>query len=215
MDTLIIIGAGGHGQVIADCAELTNKYKRIVFLDDCYPQRNKNLHWDIIGTSSSFLEHINNADFIVAFGNNKRRGQILNKLSDSQASIVSIVHPSACISKYSTIGLGVVIFANTVINIGSEIQDGCIINTSASIDHDCIVESYVHISPGAHIAGGVTIGKQSWVGIGASVIECINLAPNTQIAAGAVVTKSTQENALYAGVPATFKKIINTQDTLC
>jgi len=208
MNTLIIIGAGGHGRVVADCAEQTKRYQKIVFLDDCYSQRKKNLHWDIIGSTDSFIHHIDNTDFVVAFGNNKLRGQILEKLLKAKANVVSVIHPTAYISPYSKIGIGVVIFANVVINIGSNIQDGCIINTSASVDHDCVIEPNVHISPGAHIAGGVNIGAYSWVGIGASIIECVTLNENTQIAAGAAVTQSTQANALYAGIPAMFKKII-------
>jgi sugar O-acyltransferase (sialic acid O-acetyltransferase NeuD family) len=206
MNTLIIIGAGGHGRVVADCAEATNRYKNIVFLDDCYPERKKNLHWDIIGVTASFTQHIDNAEFIVAFGNNKLRAEILDELKNAHVKLASVIHPSAIVSRYSKIGLGVVVFANSVINIGTTIENGVIVNTASTIDHDCAIGQCVHISPGVNIAGGVTIGEQSWVGIGAAVIECITIENNTQIAAGAVVTKPTQAHSLYAGVPATYKK---------
>ena len=42
----------------------------------------------------------------------------------------------------------------------------------------------------------------SWIGIGSTIVECITLADNTQVGAGAVVTQSTQANSLYVGVPA-------------
>lgn len=209
MKTLIIVGAGGHGRVVADCAEATKQYNSIVFIDDCYPQRIKNLHWDIIDTTNSFEKYIANADFIVAFGNNKLRAETLEKLSNAKANIITLIHPSACISDHANVGQGVVAFANSVVNIGAEIANGCIINTSATIDHDCVVGSCTHVSPGANVAGGVSIGEQAWIGIGASIIEYISIGSKTHIAAGAAVTQSTQDNALYAGVPATFKKIIN------
>ncbi len=220
MKTLIIIGAGGHGRVVADCAEATNKYQKIVFLDDCYPQRSKNLHWDIIGSVSSFKQYaheqnITNTYFIVALGNNQLRAQILNKLNAEKLNIASIIHPTAIISSHSYIKKGVVVFANAVINIGSTINVGTIVNTASTIDHDCNIGECVHISPGVHIAGGVTIEKNSWVGIGASIIECITLKENTQIAAGSVVIESTKENSLYAGVPAVFKKQLTIKNTLC
>lgn len=209
MKTLIIIGAGGHGRVVADCAQATDQYQKIVFLDDCYPERKKNHSWDILGKTNTFIDYIDNAHFIVAFGNNKLRQTLLTTLSKANAKVVSVIHPTAYVSQHATLGNGVVVLAKAVINIGSKINDGCIINTAATVDHDCTLQRAVHISPGVNIAGGVTIGELSWVGIGASIIECITLAENTQIASGSAVTKSTQKNALYAGVPAVFKRTLS------
>jgi UDP-N-acetylbacillosamine N-acetyltransferase len=96
----------------------------------------------------------------------------------------------------------VVVFANAVVNIGARIDEGCIINTAATIDHDCHIQACCHISPGVNIAGGVNVGKGSWLGIGSCVVEYITIAENTQSGAGAVLTKSTQSNQLYVGVPA-------------
>lgn len=206
MSTLIIIGAGGHGRVVADCAQETGQYQKIVFLDDCYPERQENHSWEIIGKVDTFVDYLDSAHFIVAFGSNKLRQTLLTTLNEANAKIISLIHPSAYVSQHTVIGNGVVIFAKAVINIGSKISDGCIINTAATIDHDCTLQSAVHVSPGVNIAGGVIIGELSWVGIGASIIECITLAANTQIASGSAVTQSTQKNSLYAGAPAVFKK---------
>ena len=209
MTKLIIIGAGGHGRVVADCALVTNKYQQIVFLDDCYPQRNKNALWPIIGPLGDFTQHIDNAVFFVAFGNNQLRQAIYKQLKAANATIVSIIHPSAAISSNAHIGKGVAVFANATINIASTIDDGCIINTSATIDHDCTLAPFVHISPNAAIAGGVNIGELSWIGINATVIECLTIAANTQVGAGAVIIKNTEENSLNVGVPAQRIKLFN------
>ena len=115
----------------------------------------------------------------------------------------NFIHPTAFISKKSQVGFGTVIFANAVVNAGANIDKGCIINTAATVDHDCHIQAYCHISPGVNIAGGVTVGQFSWLGIGSSVVEYITLAENTQTGAGAVITGSTQSNQLYLGVPAT------------
>ena len=210
MNTLVIIGAGGHGAVVADGAESIGHYQKIVFLDDAFPERKSNHHWEIIGKADSFIDYINDSHFIVAFGNNTLRSNMLNKLKKTQAAIITLVHPTAYISKHTKIGNGVVVFAQAVVNIGCSIDDGCIINTAATIDHDCILQESVHVSPGANIAGGVTIGKQSWVGIGASIIECVTIGQNTQIASSSTVISSTKANSLYAGVPAVFKKQLPT-----
>ncbi|MBL4940744.1 MAG: acetyltransferase [Colwellia sp.] len=201
MNRLVIIGAGGHGRVVADCAKAIGDYDDIVFLDDCFNERKVNEHWKVIGPVSIWSK-LNDVDFIVAFGNNKLRKKTIKTLQQANANLVSMIHPSAVISQYTNIGVGTVVFANAVVNVNSTIGKGCIINTGATVDHDCNIHPYVHISPGVNIAGGITVGALSWLGIGSTVIEGITLAENTQVGAGAAVIQSTQANSLYLGVPA-------------
>ena len=202
MKTLVIIGAGGHGRVVADCAQQLGTYRKIIFLDDCYNKSKNSGDWPIVGLVEEFPQYLENSDFIVAFGNNCLRAEVNKKLEDAKANIISLLHPFATISPNTLIGKGVVICANAAINVGTQIADGCIINTGATVDHDCKLQSYVHVAPGVNSAGGVNINKFSWLGIGSTVIESLTLAENTQIGAGAVVTQSTQANSLYLGVPA-------------
>jgi len=210
MSKLVIIGAGGHGRVVADCAKVIGDYDDIVFLDDCFNDRKTNACWEIVGPVSMWSELID-YDFIVAFGNNELRKKTIEKLQKANANLVSLIHPSAIISQYADIGIGTVVFANAVINVNSKIGKGCIINTAATIDHDCQLDECVHISPGANIAGGVTIGALSWLGIGCSVIEYVKLEQNTQVGAGAAIVKTTKANTLYAGVPAKPIKSLTTE----
>lgn len=91
--------------------------------------------------------------------------------------------------------------ANAVINADVKIGKGCIINTGSTVDHDCIINDYVHISPGAHVAGTVNIGKSSWIGIGATVINNVTISPNCTIGAGSVVIRNIDENGTYTGIP--------------
>jgi sugar O-acyltransferase (sialic acid O-acetyltransferase NeuD family) len=202
MKTLVIIGAGGHGRVVADCAQQLNNYSEILFLDDGFETSKHSGDWEVAGFVKDYSLYIDNSDFIVALGSNALREKILEQLKNSNANIATLIHPSAVISPNTFMGKGVVVCANAVINIGSHIADGCIINTGSTIDHDCNVQQYSHISPGVNIAGGVNVGPLSWLGIGSTVIECITIAENTQVGAGAVITQSTIPNSLYLGVPA-------------
>jgi sugar O-acyltransferase (sialic acid O-acetyltransferase NeuD family) len=201
--TLVIIGAGGHSRVVADCAESIGHYSKIIFLDDRFEKLNENSLWTIAGPIASWANYRDNADFIVAIGDNALRASLLQQLSAGQCCLATLIHPTAFVSKHSHIGPGVVVFANAVVNIGARIDDGCIINTAATVDHDCHIQAYCHISPGVNIAGGVNVGKMSWLGIGSCVVEYITIAQNTQSGAGSVITKSTISNTLYLGAPAT------------
>lgn len=199
MDRLIIIGASGHGKVIADIAE-KNGYKKIAFLDD-----NEDVHecggYPVVGKSSDAGKM--DADIIVGIGKATVRKRLLESLKE--AKLVTLIHPNAVVADDVSIGTGTVVMAGAVINPGTRIGEGCIINTCASVDHDCKIEDYVHISVGAHVAGTCNIGGRSWIGAGATVSNNIRVCEDCMIGAGAVVVEDIGESGTYVGCPA--KKI--------
>lgn len=103
------------------------------------------------------------------------------------------------------VGVCTAVMANAVINSGSSIGNGVIINTAASVDHDNVIGDFSHVSPGAHLAGNVSIWERCWIGIGASVINNIYIVTDSIVAAGAVVIKDINEAGIYVGVPAKRK----------
>lgn len=199
MNKLVIIGAGGQGNVVADIAE-KNGYTDIIFLDD-NPKAEVCGKYKIVGKCNSATAH-KDGDFIVAIGNARVRRMIQTELADLGLRVVSLVHPSAVIAPNVRIGTGTVVVAGAVINSNAEIGEGCIINTCASVDHDCRVGDYVHVSVGARVAGTVTIGSNTMVGAGAVIINNINIADGCVIGAGATVVKNITELGTYVGTPA-------------
>lgn len=198
MNRLIIIGASGHGKVIADIA-VKNGYEDIVFLDD-----DENIKecagFPVVGKTDK--AHHMDGDKIVAIGNAQIRERIQNNIKT-----VTLIHPNASISRRVAIGEGTVVMAGTVINSDVKIGKGCIVNTGASIDHDCVIEDYVHISVGAHVAGTCMIKEKTWIGAGATVSNNIKITANCMIGAGAVVVNDIEKEGTYTGVPARMKNM--------
>lgn len=200
MNSLIIIGASGHGKVVADIALKMNKWKNIFFLDD--DENTKEcLGLPVVGKISDVAKFKDNSDIVVAIGNNKIREKLQCELERKSFSIAVLIHPQAIIGKNVEINKGSVVMAGVAINSSSIIGKGCIINTGATVDHDNFIDDYVHISPGAKLAGTVSVGKKSWIGIGATVINNINIVQNTIIGAGSVVLHSINESGTYVGNP--------------
>lgn len=199
MNKLIIIGASGHGKVIADIA-MKNGYVDIAFLDDNADIRSCGGH-KVLGRSETATQY-KDADLIVAIGNAEIRSKIQAQLSAAGSHIVSLIHPNAVIASSVTIGAGTVIMAGAVINPDVVIGQGCIINTCASIDHDCIIGDHVHVSVGSHLCGTVSVGSKTWIGAGATVINNVSICPNCMIGAGTVITKSIDLAGTYVGIPA-------------
>ncbi|TCK93133.1 sugar O-acyltransferase (sialic acid O-acetyltransferase NeuD family) [Natranaerovirga hydrolytica] len=199
-DKLIIIGASGHGKVVADIAIKMNKWQSIAFLDDDESIKTS-MGLEVIGKTADAFTYKDEADFFVAIGNNATREKVQEKFMDEGISVVKLIHPSATIGTDVEIGIGTTVMAGVAINSSTRIGKGCIINTSSSLDHDNVIEDYVHISPGANLAGMVKVGKGSWVGIGSVISNNVNIYSRCKVGAGAVVVKDITEPGTYVGVP--------------
>lgn len=199
-DTLIIIGASGHGRVVADIAIKMERWKKISFLDD-----NADLHEfmgiEVAGSTERYEDYVQECEIFVGIGNNEVRKCFHEHLIAANASIPILIHPTAVIGSEVNIGKGTAVMAGVVINSCTQIGQGCIVNTSCSIDHDCVIEDFVHLSPGVRLAGNVTVGNGSWLGIGSSVSNNINIVKKTVTGAGAVVVKDILSSGTYVGIP--------------
>lgn len=197
---VVIIGAGGHGRVVADTVEICGDTV-VGFLDDSTATNDK---VNVIGKVSDAEKFCDGETYLfVAIGNCEVREKIMNSLPN--AKWYTAIHPSAVISPSATIKEGTCVMPNAVVNNSAKIGKGVIINTCASIDHDDIIGDFVHIACGVHLAGTVTVGKGAWIGIGAIVSNNISVCDKVMIGAGAVVVKDITEKGTYVGVPA--KKI--------
>ena len=196
MRKLAIIGASGHGRVVADIAR-KNGYSEIVFLDD-----DENIHecggYPVIGKSVE--AGMIDADVIVGIGNASVRRRIQESIPDEK--LIILIHPDAVVAEDIVIGTGTVVMAGTVINPGARIGKGCIINTCSCVDHDCEVGDYVHIAVGSHLCGTVSVGNGTWIGAGATVSNNVSICSNCMIVAGSIVVKNIDLAGTYFGVPA-------------
>ena len=206
MTTLAILGASGHGKVVADAALSAGAWDNVVFYDDAWPGKAKNGSSDVVGNTDSLFDLQQKPMVIVAIGNNKVRLAKQRELLKAGFTLATVVHLSAVVSPSATIKAGTVIMAGAVVNADAVLGAACIVNSNAVIEHDCTLADAVHISPGACLAGGVVVGEGSWVGIGASVIQLKRIGKNVMVGAGAAVVNDLPDGVTAVGVPAKIIK---------
>lgn len=194
---LIIIGASGHGKVIADIA-IKNEYEILGFLDDNDTIQNI-LGFPVLGKIDEASKYQENCEFIIAIGLNTIRKKIAEQYDLKWATLI---HPSAVIGMDVQIGKGSVVMANAVIDSSSKIGKHCIVNTGAIIEHDNVLADYVHVSPNAALAGTIHVGEEVHIGIGACVKNNLTITNEVVVGAGAVVVKDICVKGVYIGVPA-------------
>jgi len=200
---LLVIGAGGHGKVVAEAAIASGQWQQIAFLDGRFPGLSRVLAWPVIGSDQAAVEFLGEFPAIfVAIGDNRLRSSLTEKLEESGFALPSVIHPTSWVSPSAQIGRGTILVAGAVINAGAKLGRGCIVNTGATVDHDCSIADGVHISPGAHIGGDGVIGARTWIGIGASVRHGVRIGADVVVGAGAAVVEDVADGITVVGVPA-------------
>lgn len=204
---LLILGAGGHGLVVADAATKMDLWSEVKFLDD-----NENIKSQIprivIGKITDVKKFKDSfQDVFVAIGDNNHRLKLIKEIISEGINIPVIQHPSSIISSYSEMDSGCFLAANSVLGVGAKLGLGCIINNGATVDHENILADCVHISPGAHLGGEVKVGECSWVGIGASIREQVSIGANVMVGSGAAVVGDVEDNLQVVGVPARVRDL--------
>ncbi|MFL1895407.1 NeuD/PglB/VioB family sugar acetyltransferase [Aquimarina sp. 2-A2] len=211
MDKIIVIGASGHAKVIVEAIELQNEYEIFGFIDS-YKTKGKNvLNYEILGAEESIPELVAKGvtKGVIAIGDNYTRyvmEQKIRKLS-SEFEFITVIHPSARVSKYAKIGRGTVILTSANINADATIGDFCILNTNSNLGHDGIMKDFSSIAPAVTIGGTVVIGEFSAISIGATVLQNLTIGDHVVIGAGALVTRNVDDFVTSYGIPAkTIKK---------
>lgn len=156
---ILLLGAGGHAAVVAETIEVLRDsqnipvYEKIDYLDDNSEKS--------IGKISELKYVANNYNEIFCcIGNNKIRGELLEKASEMGLTIPVLIHPSAYISPTAVIKAGTIVEPKAMVNANAIINEGCIISIGSIVDHDVVVEKYCHVNAGAICKAGSHINNE-------------------------------------------------------
>lgn len=198
-EQVIVIGASGHGKVVADIV-LQRGDQLLGFLDDNEALPPEICGIPVLGKTTEYKKYPE-AAFVIAIGNAAVREKLAQQLDGVRW--YTVIHPAAVISSLDVqIGEGSVVMANAVVNPSAHIGKHCILNTTAVVEHDNRIGDFTHISVGAKLGGTVTIGNRTWIGIGATVSNNVTICDDCMVGAGAVVIREIKESGTYVGVPA-------------
>jgi UDP-perosamine 4-acetyltransferase len=207
--TCVLLGAGGHARVVVDSLLLQpNLGVPVAILDpDAALRGSQVLGVPILGGDEELpgLLAKGVTRFVVAIGgvgDNRPRKRVFEMALGLGLEPLTLVHPSACVSRHACLGRGAQVLPGAVVNAGAMIGENTIVNTRAVVEHDCQVGPHVHIASGAVLAGAVRVQALAHIGAGATVRQGISVGEGAIVGAGAVVVRDVSRWALVVGVPA-------------
>jgi sugar O-acyltransferase (sialic acid O-acetyltransferase NeuD family) len=203
---VLILGAGGHGAVVADIllqlSAAAGTLRPMGLLDDDSARHGTTvLGLPVLGGLAA-LAGLTHDAVILAIGHNVTRKRLYNQFTQQGEHFVTACHPRAIVAPDATLGPGSVLCAGAIVNPGCAIGANAILNTGCTVDHHNRIGDHVHIAPGVHLGGDVQIEQGAMLGIGATVLPGVHIGAWAQVGAGAVVTKNLEPGALAVGVPA-------------
>lgn len=205
---ILVWGAGGHGQVVADVAEACGwEVAGFIARDVTQPIPRG------AGAVASIADRqvreslaqgtalpLGAVAIALGVGDNTTRLAIAALIAVDQ--IPALLHPSAVVSRSAVIGPGTVVMPRVVVNARAIIGRAVILNTAAVVEHDCRVEEGAHLSPGALLGGEVVVERLAWIGIGGVVIPRRTIGAGAVVGAGSTAHRDVASGATVVGNPA-------------
>ena len=198
VSSLLILGAGGHGRVVADAAQRQGAWAAVAATDRNASRCSGELLPGVALRAPAALDEAPSVH--VAVGDNAARRRECEAVGLHR--LATVIHPQASVSPHAQLAGGCLVAAQAVVAPYARLGHGVIVNHAAVVDHDAAVGAFTHVAPGARLGGGVSIGAGVLVGAGASVLPGRKVCDGAVIGAGAVVNRDIDEPGTWAGLPA-------------
>ena len=210
---LAIIGAGDLGVQLAHLARRTGRYEPVAFYDDTRPPGTIVAGVPVAGGLDAIEASANSPVFdavIIAIGYRYMalRQQLFERLR-GRFRFATLIDPSAIVDATCVIGEGAAIYPGCVLDMNAAVGGNALLNVGCVVAHDSSIGEGCFLSPAVKLAGFVRIGPSVSLGIGTTVIDNVRIATGVRTGAGAVVIDNLDVPGLYVGVPARWKKAVD------
>jgi sugar O-acyltransferase (sialic acid O-acetyltransferase NeuD family) len=184
MAGVLIVGAGGFGQSVADAMALGGDRGVAGFVDDRTDLRSTVLGYRMLGRVADLAALRSQHDtLVVAMGDNARRRSLSEQALALGFQLATVVHPRAWVSPHAHIGSGALVMAGATVGTAARVGVGALVNAAAVVDHHAQVGDFAHLGVCACMAGGTQLGNGAWLQEG-----CV-LRAGTAVAAGTIVSR--------------------------
>ncbi len=203
---LLILGATPYALVFADAFSDLPQFQVAGFVENLDRERRGQKHGDWPVYWIDELAPLRETHAVICCLSTTHRDPYIRQVKDLGFAFATLVHPTATVSRKSTVGEGTSLNIGCIVAGYSRIGNYVQVNRGVTIGHHTVIEDFVTIQPGVNLAGNCHIGPQTYIGIGATIVDGIKIGAHSVIGAGAVVTQDLPDRVLAVGVPAKIIK---------
>lgn len=204
---MLIIGAKGFAKELIEALR-DNQLSDFCFFDDQSEERTGCIfeNFAVLKSQEECIDYfVKDKRFALGLGGPLQRRMITDKFRKLNGKLTEIISRKASIGEFNSIGIGVTIMQNVIIENDNTIGEGCLLHTGSFISHDVQIGNFCEISPYSKLLGHSSVGENCSIGTGAIILPRVKIGKNVVVGAGAVVTRDIHDDQTVAGIPA--KKI--------
>jgi len=212
---VVIIGAGANAREILDifdaCNRASQSYNVLGYVVDPQYGLPGTIVNDkpILGDFNWLAQHSSEVWAVCSVGAPELRLRVVSRAKECGVRFCSAIHPAAILTRWMTMGEGVVVTAGCILTNQIRLGDQVQLNLGCTISHDTVLEDFVTLAPGVHIAGRVTLSKGCYIGTGANIINRVHIGEWSIVGAGSAIIRDIPPNTTAVGVPG---KVIETRE---
>lgn len=204
INSIVVLGAGGHGRDIKAIIKTAGEYDFLGFLDDDKEKIANDI--EVLGPISDYTRLMSvrgrNLYYLIGINDPKERRRLCDYMDSIHARPGRAIHRTADLGYQNYWNTGLVMgpysVLTTLVNLGRHVH----INTGASVNQGSTVGDFCTLSPGARVCGDVQIGHTTYLGANSTVINLMHVGHSSIVGAGAVVINEIPDNCTAVGVPA-------------
>jgi sugar O-acyltransferase (sialic acid O-acetyltransferase NeuD family) len=199
MRELLILGTGVHAGEMAEIVERVNAarptWNLLGYLTENAARVGEVFNgFPILGAAADQGRYPD-ADLVPAFG---------WPASVPRERLISLVDPSAFVSRTASIGPGSVIYPNCFVGLNARVGEGLFCLSGSVINHDDVLEERVVVASGVLLAGNVHVEAECYLGQGCTVRQFSRVGRGSMVGMGAVVIRDVPPGSIVVGNPARY-----------
>ena len=203
---VVVLGAGGTGLYMAETVQRVPGLELAGLLDDDPAKLDENCcGYPVLGTLKAWRDLSPDHLFLTSLYGPKNTPPFENLIASLEIPNerwITVVDPLALVSAHVSMEFGCFVGPFCVLEPRVTLGSKCALLGNVYLAHDAVLSEYTVCANSVSIAGGVKVGRASYIGANASLREYTAIGNCTVIGAGSVVVEDIPNGETVIGNPA-------------